>query len=451
MRFMPKEKHPVYAVVAVVAGVALYYSWIFEYIRLSAVSSSTTVEIFANRLAMGLAVAAVMLFAVFFARLLVPLKTNVSIPFLVLAVLGTFIGPYSYLAPAVTTLLFVLGGVFVGMEFAWLSLIWSELFGLVDARCTGYCLALSCALAAVIYFLLNLLPMLAVCVIIALFPVVSTIALALGFRVLSHDSDAAVKAKRFDKKMPGMSLRVPWRTSTLFGLLKSALVSMAVFGFFFASSNMVFGMSGNEIIGFGGLGVVLFAAMVLLPKRLTMKVLYRAAQPVMILGLLLLAAGNAMGMGFVSGSYAMLLFLLVLTLCEIADRFETPVVRLAGFAFATSLIACIVGMVAGFALTSLVASNPTVLRIGAAVSVVVLSAYCAFASDDGGFMFDFGDEDAPAAAVDTNSATPVKKPSNDPRGMETSRIVFYEAINQRCSALSSEYGLSAREEEVLSS
>ncbi len=448
VRFVPKEKHPAYAVAAVVIGVALYYAWILEYITLSAASNSSLFEVFINRVIIGAGIIGVMLFAVFFARLLVPLKTRVSVPFLVLAVIGTFIGPYAYLTPIVSKLLFTLGALFVGMEFAWLSLIWSELFGLVDSRCTGYCLALSCTGAAVIYFLLEMLPTLAACILTSCFPVISTVCLVLGFRVLSHDSDAATKAKRFDKKLPGISLRVPWRTSALFGLLKHALVSMAVFGFFFASTNMMFGLSGNEIIGFGGLGVILFAAMVLFPKRLTMKVLYRAAQPVMVLGMLLLALGNASGMVFVAGAFAMLLFLLILTLCEIANRFETPVVRLAGFAFTTSLAACIFGMIAGFVLSSMVASNPTSLGICVGVFIVALCAYCAFASDDGGFMFGF-EEESTTARSSTYAGSSKHSSENDPRDMETSRIVFYEAINQQSAALAVEYGLSAREEEVL--
>lgn len=448
MRIMVKEKHPLYAIAAVVMGVAFYYAWIFEYIHLSATSSTTLADIFANRIIISLAIIAVMLFAVFFARLLIPLKTRVSVPFLVLAVIGTLIGPYSYLTPVISPLLFSLGAAFVGMEFAWLSLIWSELFGLVDVHCSGYCLAMSCMTAAVVYFLMGFLPLLPACIITSVFPIVSTVMLVLGFRVLSHDGDADRKAKRFAKKPPSFSPRLPWRTSELFGLLKQALVSMGVFGFIFAGANMMVGISGYEIAGFGGLGLLLFLAMFFFSQHLTMHLVYRIAQPIMMLGLLLLATRNALGMLFACASYAMLLFLLILTLCEIANRFETPVVRLAGFAFATSLAASCAGMTAGFALNPIIAASPESLGIAVGVSIVGLATYCAFARDDGGFIFAFGDNPLPSQMKIPAGAS-AKRDTVDPRDMETSRIVFYEAINQRCSVLAGDFGLSSREEEVL--
>lgn len=444
-----REKYPTRALVAITAGFAFFLSWGFLFIHITSKVNNAPIDVFADRMFLTFSYLGMMLFAVFFIRLILPLKVQTTLPFLALAVVGVFLGGYSYLVPEASVILDVLAAIFVGLEYGWLMLLWGNFFGYVDSRSTGFCLSISFVATAAIFLLVRLLPHLAQVALAASLPILSTLSLAYGIRALSK-AGSTMDAPRNSEKFHGVSPRIPWRTSSLFGLMKRAIISTSAFGIIFAIANICFGQSGFEVIGLGVLGVILLGVIMVFTSKVTVKYLYRIAQPVMGLGLALLPFNSYAGMLFVAGSYSIILFLLVLTLCEVANRFQASVVRLTGFAFGINLCALAVGEILGFSFISLSGLHGASVSILSIVLLVALMTYTAFTCSDGGFIFEFSNDSTQASENEASKNVSDNLPRRlDPRDMSTSIIIFHEAVNQRCSIIAGEYGLSAREEEVL--
>lgn len=439
MFFYPKEKHTASAVAVVVVGVACFLSWGSLYIKLGVPLRTSAAMVFEDRMLLTLSYLAVMMIAVFFFRRLSPLSPSITYPFCALAVIGTFFGGYAHLAPGASGVLNVLGAVFVGLETGWLLLLWSNFFGYIDSRCTGFAFALSFIIMAVLYYAIGSLPRIAYVTCASTLPVISTVAVHVGTRAIANDQ--AVKgAHRRVERAHSIELLTPWHTSPLFSLMKGAFVTAAVFGLAFSTLNMALDRTSLEVAGFGALGVIMLVAIMFFSSKMTIKLLYRASQPLMGLGALCIPFSPHAGIVICSCAYAMILYLLVLAICEAANRFETTVVRLTGFAFGINLLACGVGETAGFLIRLMMPADH--MEVVCTAITVALMGYFALASDNGGFIFEFSN---------SMSKEDEGKPQSDvvnPRNMTTSAIVYHEAINQRCNVLAGQYKLSVREEEI---
>jgi|GEM_PF-4318686 len=462
MFYQPVEKHSPRIVVAVVLGLTFFLAWGSLYLHLIGFSDTSYMGLQAQLMALTIGYLAVMFFAVFFARIIVPLKSSTTIPFLTLAIVGVFFGGYSYLVPSIALLLGIIGALFIGIENGWLLLLWSEFFGYVDSRCAGFSFAASFTAASALYYGACMLPHLAQVLIAAVLPVMSTLVIIFGAKALASGVAAGEFAHR-RRKSSGIAVRYPWRTSKLFGLLRPAFVTTAVFAMVFVITAMHFGGLSREVAGYGILGIVLLLMFMLFAKKMTMKRLFHITLPVMGLGLALLPVDSDIGMTIIGCAYSMILYLLMLTLCEVANRFETSVVRLTGFAFGSNLLACIVGEIIGLVLAH---SPLSALVSASSLSIVLLVAfitYIALAGNDGGFIFDFSHAIVSGTVDTENTAKAIEFPSGsghketetgetdrfDPRNMTASVVVFHEAVNQRCELVAARFGLSAREEEVL--
>ena len=459
MFYQPVEKHAPRIVIAVVLGLTFFLAWGSLYLHLIGFADMSYGGVQAQLVALTVAYLAVMAFAVFFARLIVPLKSSTTFPFLALAIVGVFFGSYSYLVPQIALLLGIIGALFVGLENGWLLLFWSEFFGYVDSRCASLSFAASFATAAALYYGVCALPHLAQTLITAALPVMSTFVIIFGAKALASGVAAGEVIHR-RRKSNGIAVRYPWRTSKLFGLLRPAFATTAVFALLFVITAMRFGGLNREVAGYGILGVILMLVFMLFAKKLSMKSLYHVTLPVMGLGLALLPVDSGIGMIVIGCAYSTILYLLMLILCEVANRFETSVVRLTGFAFGANLLACLAGEVIGLVLAELPLAS---LVDASSLSIVLLVAfivYIARAGYDGGFLFEFsytfassGEKKAKdTSSPDDSGFAEAEKGEGgrfDPRNMTASVVVFHEAVNQRCELVAACFGLSAREEEVL--
>ena len=406
-----------------------------------------TTEVFLGRIVLSLSYFALLVFAVFFVRFTYPLRVSSSLPCLMLAVVGVLVAGFSAVLPDYAPILKLVGALFVGLEYGWLTLLWGEALGYMDVKNTGLCVALAFVVCAVSYLAIRQAPHEAQVVVASLLPIASTASLWLGIEKFSTGGTLS-KRKEQPEKFHGFSLRIPWKTSKLFGLVKEAALTTGAFGFMFAATNLCFGRSGYEVAGLGVLGFIVATALLIFSSTKTIKYLYRASQPAMGLGLALLPANANAGTLLIFASYSCTLFLAVLTLCEVSNKFNVSVVKQTAVVFGTNLLFLFVGQVVGVVVSSLLRDNQMEPYIVSLTLLVLLMAYIAIASKDGVYLFNLN-----AVASDYyERVNEPRKPSNlDPSAskLAISTMLFHEAVNQRCTIVAGEFKLTPREEEVL--
>lgn len=431
----------------ILLGFSTFLLWGFLFIHVTGTPGEKTTDVFFGRIVLSLSYFAMMVFAVFFVRFTYPLRVSSSLPCLVLAVVGVLVAGFSSVLPDYASALKLFGALVVGLEYGWLTLLWGEALGYMDAKHTGFCASLAFVVCAISYLAVRHAPHEMQVALASLLPVASTVSLWFGIVRLSTGGklgERKVQAEKFH----GFSLRVPWKTSKLFGLIREAALTTGAFGFIFAATNLCFGRSGYEVIGLGVLGVMLTVALLAFSSAKTIKYLYRVAQPAMGLGLALIPASANIGMLLIFASYSSVLFLTILTLCEVSNKFSISVVKQTAAVFGANLLLLSAGQTVGVIVSNLLRDNHMESYIVSLALLVLLMTYIAIASKDGGYIFNLN-----AVAADYyERINAARRPSSlGPTDSELaiSTMMLHEAINQRCTVVAGEFDLTPREEEVL--
>lgn len=442
-----RTKSNVCGLLCILLGFSTFLLWGFLFIHVTGTPEEQPTDVFFSRIVLSLSYFAMMAFAVFFVRFTYPLRVSSSLPCLVLAVVGVLIAGFSSVIPSYASALKLAGTLVVGLEYGWLTLLWGEALGYMDAKHTGFCVVLAFVICAVSYLAVQYCSHEIQVLLSALLPIASTASLWLGIIKLSTGGNLGER-KAHPDKFHGLSLRVPWKTSKLFGLVKEATLTTGAFGFIFAATNLCFGRSGYEVMGLGVLGVALAAALLAFSSAKTIKYLYRVSQPAMGLGLALLPANSNLGMLLVFASYSTVLFLTILTLCEVSNKFSISVVKQTAAVFGVNLLFLIAGQVLGVFVSNLLRDSRMESYIISLALLVLLMTYIAIASKDGGYIFNLS-----TIATDycERSGTTYKPSTAGPSESELaiSTMMFHEAISQRCTVVAGEFDLTPREEEVL--
>jgi hypothetical protein len=188
-------------------GLGCFYAWFLLTQYLIAGSTTDLLGLFSGRLVFGVAVLALFVFAFFLSRFVYPICKRFQPPLLPLALVGMFLIAYNPMFGNLRILVCLFGVACIGLEYAWLTLIWVELFGLLESPRSLYQLGFSVVTAALIVALGSALPRVALVIFAAMLPLLSTIALALAFRMLEKSDKLFVaKLKRFKKPALGISL-----------------------------------------------------------------------------------------------------------------------------------------------------------------------------------------------------------------------------------------------------
>jgi DNA-binding CsgD family transcriptional regulator len=440
--------------VVILTGLGCFYSWFFLALRVLSLSAQDTTLLFVGRLTMDIAIIASFAVALIFSRYMFPVNKRFQPSFLPLAVAGMLLVAYNSQLGAAGPILCVMGTIFIGLEYGWLTMLWVELFGLLEAPRYIYQLTASILVAAGIIVVTSFLPFTAVAMLTAALPVLSTIALPLCYWLLENTSDRfSSKMKRF-KKTPGhFSLGALRKNPGLLNLLTKAAVTFSVYGFVFsfvsviASGNFAHGTmfeGSMRTMGFVGAGMLLLAALMLRRDRLVLSHLYWVLQPIFIAGLLFVTASLPIGEALISMSYMLTMVLCTLTVCEIGRRFETPVFHLAAFVFGIGTMACCVGIAAGFVFVRLLPSEMMGVPYVVWALIIGLTVFTAVTSRHGGFTFNVSKGTAPAKVKHVD-----QQETEYPCDLETCSTLYYEALTQRSVLLGERYGLTTREVEIL--
>lgn len=443
------SKHSYYFIPLVSLGLGCFYAWFLLTQYMMATSVMDAFEPFVNRLVFDLAVLALFVIAVLLSRLIYPIYKRLQPPLLPLASVGMFLVAYNPMFGDFRIVLCLFGAVCIGLEYAWLTLVWVELFGLLEPPGSIIKLGFSVVAAGLILVISYVLPHVIRVILAAMLPVLSTIALALAFRILRHrDFAFCAKIKRFKEPAKGGPFSLFKTNAGLFLLVKGAAVTFAIYGFVYSfismySASVESASTPLRVLGFASAGIILLVAILVSRKRLSLSRLYWVLQPVFIAGLLFIAEQASWGVGLVNFGYVLLLLLCTLTVCEIGRRFEQPCFYIAIFVFGIGSAFCCLGVAAGH-IVSLVLPPESHAHIYISWALVILLAvYTAVSSRNGGFNFNikFDSQALDKATEDDELA--------DPHNMSLSKTIYHEAVHQRCLAFGHNFGLTQRETEVL--
>lgn len=430
-------------------GMGCFYAWFILTQYIMSTSAADIHAIFANRLIFDLALPVLFVFAFFFSRLIYPIYKRFQPPLLPLAFVGMFLIAYNPMFGDYKVLVCLFGVASIGMQYAWLGLIWVELFGLLEPPDTLYKLGFSVVAAGLILALGFALPRAVLVAFAAALPVLSTILLALALRSLKdRDSLFGAKLKRFEKpdiSKPAAVLKI---NAGLFRMVKEAAVTFAVYGFVYTSASMYSAfaeVTGTplRVLGFASAGIILLIAILLSKKRLPLSRLYWALQPILVIGLLLIAEKASWAVGLINFGYVLLLLLCTLTICEMGRRFEQPCYYIAIFVFGIGSAFCCLGVVAGYAASFLLPHDLQAQVYLSWALVVILVTYTAISSRSGGFSLNIKLD-----SQDSDNMVEAEELS-DPHDISLSKTIYHEALHQRCLAFSHSFGLTQRETEVL--
>ncbi len=426
------------------AGVALYYTWMLSLIHVLDVSINPSLGISWNRLFILLGIVLVMLFSVFISRKTIGASRLLSIGFLPFAMLGTFMAGFTTaFGPAGVTLLAACE-LLIGIEFGWFTLSFGELYGLVDTADALKSYLLATVIVIVPVYLISLLPSLWILTVDALLPALAAVALNVTISIDEGESRIIErKAKQRKSPLTSPTFRLPWKTSDLYGLLTPVSVTAGLFTFIFTLGNVYYGSQLLVIIGLCLASTLIFVGFTFFKHAFSVRNMYRLGEVVMVGGLALMPVSTSAGTIFTCMSMCMICTLLVLTLSEVAVRFNISPIRLTSFTNAAAFGGAWLGTLAGSILIFGRASYGTLgLSATTALIIIVVVAYNAFGTDNGGFIFEIHDN------PESIELRGVVYDNDDSREMIIKKLAYFETLNRRCAELAAEYRLSAREEEV---
>lgn len=425
-------------------GVALYYTWMLSLIHVLDVSINPPTGISWNRLFILLGIVLVMLFSVFISRKTISSSRLLSIGFLPFAMLGTFMAGFTTAFGPVGVALLAVCETLIGIEFGWFTLSFSEFYGLVDTTDALKSYLLATVLIIVPVYLICLLPSLWILTIDALLP--ALVAVAINVTISIGEGETRImerKAKQKKSLLVSPAFRLPWKTSDLYGLLTPMSITACLFTFIFTLGNVYYGSQLLVIVGLCLASTLIFVGFTFFTHAFSVRNMYRLGEVIMVGGLALTPVSTLAGTILTCMSMCMICTLLVLTLSEVAVRFNISPIRLTGFTNAAAFSGAWLGTLTGSLLTFGRTSYGTLgLAATTAFIIIVVVAYNAFGTDNGGFIFEIHDN------PESIELRGVVYDSDDSREMIIKKLAYFETLNRRCAELATEYRLSAREEEV---
>lgn len=357
-----------------------------------------------------------LLLIVLFARRLAPLCSRV--PVLLLAGIGgtagTLLAAVSPQAMMLSAALFFVGNVLIGTATALLILLWNEFFAGFPRREVAVFGSGSYVLSTALYYFVGMLDGGIRVAFIALLPIASVFMLSRSIRIASDQNE--VIRETTDSKWS-----FPWRPSLL----------LAVFAFAMTVSRSLSFQSNDA----GMLGMLIVSVVVLLFnvfafERFDVRMLYKAAPPLMVSGALLIAffdGFDAIGNMLLNAGFSGFIILTLIVLSGISYNYGVTAIWLFGLTRVFRVLAT-VGAAFGYTwLSEAGLADPKV--IGACVIVLVVTASM-FLLTDRDFASSWG-------------INPIRS------GSLTEADAFYQSVEGKCSVIGHRCGLTPREEEVL--
>ena len=311
-------------------------------------------------------------------------------------------------------------GMLTALGGAVLFCLWAQVYSQMGITRVLIYGALSCILAGVVSFV--------ICTMRPPYAILATSllpAISLGF---AHASFKILPAEPI--RMQKVRYAVPWKLVAI----------MAVAGFLSGASGVVIAGSLGlgamfRVLATGVAGAVVLLAMLVFRNRLDMRVFAKVALPSAIIALVLIPFAQG-ALGYIVAfllkfAYVWFTFFVLLVLTNICYRFEVPTLRIFAIARACSEAGILIGIILRrYLISSGFFDNPLLVGTLSLTGIVLVIACVLVWVSEKSVNGDWG---AAGVAVETNTRIA------NPR----------ERLMSRCDALAAEYGLTARETEIM--
>lgn len=311
-------------------------------------------------------------------------------------------------------------GILTALGGAVLFCLWAQVYSQMGITRVLIYGALSCILAGIVSFV--------ICTMRPPYAILATSllpAISLGF---AHASFKILPAEPI--RMQKVRYAVPWKLVAI----------MAVAGFLSGASGVVIAGSLGlgamfRVLATGVAGAVILLAMLVFRNRLDMRVFAKIALPSAIIALVLIPFAQG-ALGYIVAfllkfTYVWFTFFVLLVLTNICYRFEVPTLRIFAIARACSEAGILIGIVLRrYLISSGFFDNPLLVGTLSLTGIVLVIACVLVWVSEKSVNGDWG---AAGVAIETNTRIA------NPR----------ERLMSRCDALTAEYGLTARETEIM--
>ena len=309
----------------------------------------------------------------------------------------------------------VAGSACTGLGTGLLILLWSEFYASLPMRNVSIYYSLSFVLATLVQYLVATLSAVAAVVVTAALPAISVIMLHQSMKILP----------------PIDHQKEPDKTRWTFPLRPVLLMAAYSFAFSFVRESNG-GSTEFGMVGVGLIALVVLVANLFFFNRFDTRVLYRVSLPLMVAALLIQPLFGSDGVMLAdvlaNASYAGFVILTMIILSSICFRYGVNALWLFGLTRASRVVANIMGALVGE--TASHAPN-FVLSVEIMAVVVTLVTASIFLLNDQDFRSAWG-----------------IMPQNQDRENNDSRS-YYETFLGRCAQVARQYGLTHREEDVL--
>lgn len=318
--------------------------------------------------------------------------------------------PYAFAPSAV----FFFGNVLIGIATALLILLWNELLAGFPRREVAVFCAGSYMLSAALYYLAGMFDGGLRLGFIALLPVASVLMLAQSVRMVPDQREMI-------REVAGAKWSFPWRPSLL----------LAVFAFAMTTTrSLSFGSNDAGMLGMFAIAAVVLLLNVFAFDRFDVRMLYKAAPPLMVAGVLLVVffdGFDAVGNMLLNAGFSGFIILTVIVLSGISYNYGVTAIWLFGL---TRVFRVVATVAAAYGYTWLAEAGRADSELLGAVIIVVVVAASMFLLTDKDFASSWG-------------ISPVRDDDRSEAGH------FYRSIEGKCSIIGRRFGLTPREEEVL--
>lgn len=315
-----------------------------------------------------------------------------------------------------------------GVGSALLFMMWSELFSNLPIKQTSICYSAAYLISVLVEACMRSLDVSVTLVLECFLPLVSAILMGVPLAGYDRDDEA--------EKEPPRTWAFPFKPL--------ALTMVYTFAAFFFHSAISSEAGGFSWVGGGAVSALCLAASLLFVKRFDASKLQYLALPLMIAGILLWVllgdgASSTVTMLTDAGNIAFRIFILVM-ICNICYRYQVPALWLFAVVRMAMLVAEATGVGLGLALTAnRDAVSDTLVEGFAFALVLVLATVSALTTDAGRSLADTSWHIVPRENRQTSRADQLAQVMGS-----------YEMLVWRCAKVARLYGLTHREEEVLS-
>lgn len=338
-----------------------------------------------------------------------------------------------------TRLMLAFGSGLTGIGLGLIILLWAEFYSSLPTRRVTVYYSASFVLAVVLHLAIVALGDTASIVATAALPLASAAMFSLSVRrdgsLAECEDELDRPNEQPDEQEEGSSIRwsFPWRPVLL----------MAAYSFAFNFSRA----TGSDVSETSMIGVALIAAVVLVAglfffERFDVRHLYRLALPLMVAGMLIQPVlgeqATALSGILLNASHAGFIILTMIVLSNICYRYGVVALWLFGITRAARVVASIIGGRIGAFVW--LADDPDFTLAATNLVVIGLVAACM------GFLNE-------RELESTWGITPRERKSRNGTSTSASRSTlesYYEQFVARCGQIARMYGLTRREEEVLS-